>query len=215
MMQRPFIIIGAGGHARVLLDTLLSTKHTVIGLTDPQQQDTLAAHLLFNHPLLGSDEIVLQHSPDNVLLCNGLGMIPGPNLHRRMFIYQYFRTCGYTFPTIVHPSAILAGNVDLKEGTQIMAGSVIQTGAVIGENTIINTRVTVDHDAIIGNHVHLAPGTTVSGDVSIGNHSFVGAGSTIIQGVNIAENCIVAAGSVIIRDIPEGAKVIGVPARII
>jgi UDP-perosamine 4-acetyltransferase len=141
-------------------------------------------------------------------------MIPGPNLHRRMFIYQYFRTCGYTFPTIVHRPQSWPESKILREGTQIMAGSVIQTGAVIGENTIINTRVTVDHDAIIGNHVIWLREQPSQGR-QYWQPLICWSRLNDYPSVNIAENCIVAAGSVIIRDIPEGAKVIGVPARII
>ena len=215
MINRPVIIIGAGGHARVLLDTLLSASYSVIGLTDIHPNKLLNPHLFFNIPLLGPDETIFHYPPDTIYLINGLGMIPGPNFHHRRQIYQQFKACGYTFPAVVHPSAVLAANVDINDGVQIMAGSVIQTGAVIGENTIVNTRVTIDHDAVIGSHVHLAPGTTISGGVIIGCDTFVGAGSTIIQGINIAEHCIVGAGSVVNRNVPEGARVMGVPARII
>ena len=215
MTKRPVIIIGAGGHARVLLDTLINTSYIVIGLTDLHPQNAQAPHVFFNIPLIGSDEIILNYPPDAIYLINGLGMIPGPQFNRRMLVYQRFTACGYTFPVIVHPSSVLAGNVTLKDGVQIMAGSVIQTGAVIGENTIVNTRVTIDHDTVIGSHVHLAPGTTISGSVSIGSHAFVGAGSTIIQGIKVAANCIVGAGSVVTRNVPEGARIMGVPAKII
>jgi UDP-perosamine 4-acetyltransferase len=214
MIKRPVIIIGAGGHARVLLDTLLSASYSVIGLTDLHPHKFNNPHLYFNIPLLGPDEMIFHYPPDSIHLINGLGMIPGPNFHHRMQIYQQFKASGYTFPAVVHPSAVIAANVEINDGVQIMAGSVIQTGAIIGDNTIVNTRVTIDHDAVIGSHVHLAPGTTISGGAIIGSHTFVGAGSTIIQGIHIAEHSTIGAGSVVIRNVPEGVTVMGVPAEL-
>jgi sugar O-acyltransferase (sialic acid O-acetyltransferase NeuD family) len=195
--MKPVIIIGSGGHARVLLDILLRKSQAILGFTDlPHQKNSLSPPFL-NIPLIGSDEQIFNYPPDAIHLVNGLGMIPGPGLFRRRDIYQKFKDYGYTFATIVHPSAVIAEDVILSEGVQVMAGAVIQTGSVIGENCIINTRTAVDHDTVLGRHVHLAPGTTVCGNVTIGEGSFVGTGSTIIPGIKIAANSIIKAGSLI------------------
>ncbi len=195
--MKPVIIIGAGGHARVLLDTLSQVSCTILGFTSLCLQRNITSDAFFELPLLGTDEQVFSYPPETIYLVNGLGMVPGSGFLRRRDIYHKFKHKGYTFANIVHPSAVLAANVTLLEGAQIMAGAVIQTGTVIGENCIINTRTAVDHDVMIGSHVHLAPGTTVCGNVTIGDGTFVGAGSTIVQGIEIGANCIIRAGSVI------------------
>ncbi len=94
-----------------------------------------------------------------------------------------------------------------------MAGAVLQTGCRMGENVIINTRASVDHDCIIACHTHVSPGAVLCGNVQVGQGSHIGAGATVIQGVRIACNGMVAAGAVVIRDIPEGVTVAGVPAK--
>jgi len=199
--MKPVIIIGSGGHARVLLDILISESRPILGRTDLYLKGSSVSSAFFNIPLIGTDENIFDYPPDSIHLVNGLGMIPGPQLYHRREIYQRFKQHGYTFPAIVHPSAILAGNVTLMEGVQIMAGAVIQTGTIIGENCIINTRAAVDHDVVVGSHVHLAPGSTVCGNVTIGEGTFVGAGSTIIQGIEIGVNCIIKAGSIVTHNI--------------
>jgi sugar O-acyltransferase, sialic acid O-acetyltransferase NeuD family len=210
-MKKSIIVLGAGGYAGVLLDILVRQSYHIFGVTslDP---DNTSKYNLFGVPVLGKDDKVLNYGINSICLVNGVGMMPGKNTRCRL--YKKFRDFGYTFTRVIHSSAILAANAKLAEGVQVMAGAVIQTGVMIGENTIINTRVAVDHDSNIGKHVHLAPGTTISGDVAIGEGTFVGAGSTIIQGIQISGHCVIAAGSVVTRDVPEGATVMGVPARI-
>lgn len=210
-MSRPMILIGAGGHGRVLLDTLVHQGNKILGITSANPQDFMCS--ILDIPIIGSDNLIFNYRTDSVCLVNGLGMMPSKNT--RCKLYEYFKGQGYTFAQVIHPSAIISSDIKILEGVQIMAGAIIQTGAVIAENTIINTRVVVDHDTFIDKHVHLAPGTTVSGGVSIGEGTFVGAGSTIIQGIKIGAHCVVAAGSVVIQDIPDGARVMGIPARMV
>lgn len=209
-MMLPVIMIGAGGHARALLDTVLQQTYPVAAIAS-RDSSQYGSHI-FNIPILSGDDWILQYAPQEIYLLNGIGMMPGNNARRR--IYEEFKKCGFSFASVIHSSAILATHLKLSEGVQIMAGAVIQTGAAIGENTIINTRVTVDHDSLIGCHVHLASGATVAGDVIIEEASFIGAGATIIQGIHIGAGCTIAAGSVVVQDVPQGATVMGVPARI-
>jgi len=208
-MKLPVIVVGAGGHAKVLIDALKLCSCEVIGIVDADPHKK-GVHIL-GIPVIGNDEIVFSHNPDSVLLANGLGSVAKMSLRQRTF--ERFQLQGYHFTSVIHPSAVIASDVELAEGVQIMAGAVIQAGCKINANSIVNTRASVDHDCHIGAHVHIAPGVTLSGGVSVGDASHIGTGATVIQGVTIGKECLVAAGSVLLHDISEGITVMGVPAR--
>ena len=208
-MSLPIIVLGAGGHARVLIDALRSRAAIIRGVVDADNDKH--AQMLFDIPIIGDDQAVLDIPADSVGLVNGIGTVR-VSLQRRQ-IFDDFKRKGYCFATVIHASAIVAADVLLGEGAQIMAGAVLQTGCQIGENTIINTRVAVDHDCIIGNHVHVSPGATLCGNVTVGDGAHIGAGATVIQGIRIGRNGMVAAGALVIRDIADDVTVAGVPAR--
>ncbi|MDA8094284.1 MAG: acetyltransferase [Betaproteobacteria bacterium] len=208
-MDNPLIIIGAGGHAKVLIDTLLLLPVKILGATDAASGKH--GGNVLGVPILGNDQEILRHSPDTVSLVNGIGSVRAPIL--RGDIYARFKGMGYHFAGVVHPSAFISRTAELSAGVQVMAGAIVQTGCLVGSNTIINTGALVDHDCQIGEHVHIAPGTTLSGEVTIGEGSHIGTGATIIQGIRIGAGCLVAAGAVVIEDVPDGRTVAGVPAR--
>jgi UDP-perosamine 4-acetyltransferase len=159
---------------------------------------------------LGDDSAVLFHSPDQVRLVNGVGSIGSTVLHRT--IYERFRAKNYVFETLIHPSAIIAPEVQIAIGVQVMAGALVQPGSCLAENVIINTGARVDHDCCIDSHVHIAPGVTLSGNVHIGSGAHIGAGATVIQGIEVGANAVVGAGAVVLRDVPPGITVVGIPA---
>lgn len=207
-MNYPVIILGAGGHARVLIDALRLQSVELLGMTDAdiEKKD----QLLLGVRVLGGDEEVNKYPVGTIRLVNGLGSV-GYNSHRR-YLFECFKKAGNHFVNVIHPSAVLAFDVVLAEGVQIMAGSVVQVGSYIGINTIVNTRAVVDHDCHIGDHAHIAPGVILSGGVIIGDGAHLGTGATVIQGIRIGANSLIAAGAVVIRDVPDGATVMGVPA---
>ena len=208
-MTLPVLVIGAGGHAKVLIEALLASSAVIAGIVDSDR--SLAGSMVLGVPVLGGDEVVGEFPPEEIHLVNGLGSTGLPGARRRIF--DEFRGLGYYFASVVHPSAIVASDVVLHEGAQVMAGAVIQPGASIGGNSIVNTRASVDHDCVIAAHVHVAPGVTMSGGVRVGEATHIGTAAAVIQGVSIGRGCLVAAGAVVTRDIADGAKVRGVPAR--
>ncbi len=208
-MKRPIIIIGAGGHARVLIDALRLLSAEVIGATDANPLK--AGMTISGVPVLGTDEVVTNYQQDGVWLVNGLGSVGAPALRTRIFCY--FTSLGYSFTSVIHPSAILAPDVTFGEGVQVMAGSILQTGCQVGANSLINTGTSVDHDCCIGTHVHLAPRVTLSGGVQIGDGVHIGTGAVIVQGIKVEKNSIIGAGAVVLKDVAENTKVWGVPAR--
>ena len=200
--ERSLIIIGAGGHARVLIDTLQLTGKSILGVVDKGH----AAHSTGPSGLaiLGDDEAVDRFAPDAVLLVNGVGTVK--TTAQRDAIYRRFLAKGFHFATVVHPSAVISNSATLGEGVQVMAGCVIQAGASIGANSLINTRASIDHDCRIGETVHIAPGATLSGTVTVGDETHIGTGAVVIQGITIGRHCLVAAGAVVYRDLPDGAQ---------
>ncbi|MFZ5633350.1 MAG: acetyltransferase [Bacillota bacterium] len=210
-MSGPVIVIGSGGHARVLIDALSLQTVEIFGITDLKPEK--AFKTVYGLPLIGKDDAIFEYKPDKVQLVNGLGSVRDTAARKK--IYEYFKSRGYKFATIIHPSAVIASDVTIEEGSQIMAGSIIQTGTCIGHNTIVNTKASVDHDCFIGPHVHLAPGVTLSGGVEVGEGVHIGTGAAVIQGIRIGQNSIIGAGAVVVKDVPEGAIVTGVPARVV
>lgn len=204
----PLILIGAGGHARVLLSTLLQLENRVLGFAEP---DPSAEKMVRGISCIGNDDAVFGYDPGQVLLVNGIGSVAC--VKRRLRVYEHFVGHGYRFAVVIHSSAILAPDAEIAEGAQIMAGAIIQTGCTVRENAIINTGAQLDHDCVIDVHAHIAPGAVLSGSVQVGARAHVGAGATIIQGVRIGSDAIVGAGAVVLSDVPPSCTVVGVPAR--
>lgn len=207
--MKEIILIGAGGHARVLISSLNALQREIIGILSPDT--TLIGQSIAGIRILGNDDKVRDYVPDSVELVNGLGSVA--LLEKRKDIYIKFTKDGYKFANVIHPTATVMDNVQLGEGAQIMAGAIVQTGCQIGDNAIINTGAVVDHDCIVGAHVHIAPGAVISGGVEIGAMTHIGTGATIIQGIKIGNGAIIGAGTVVIKDIPHGKKVVGNPAK--
>ena len=204
----PVIIIGGGGHAKVVADVLRLQGVHILGFTDV---DDSSKTLTPTVPYLGDDTVIRKYHIEEVLLVNGLGSIKNTTARRK--IYDTFSEQGYQFVICIHPSAVIAADVRIGEGSQIMAGSVVQPGCDIGRNVIINTRASLDHDCVIGNHVHVAPGVTLSGGVRVADGAHIGTGATVIQGIHIGGKSMIGAGSVVVKDVADARMVVGVPAK--
>lgn len=207
--MNPIILIGAGGHARVLLDALELNGAKVIGLVDADA--SLADRDVMGYPVLGNDDVLAQYAPGSVELVNAIGSVD--SMQRRRSVYEKLRRAGHVFASVLHPRATLSRHARMAAGVQVMAGVVVQPGASLGENTIVNTGASVDHDCRVGAHVHIAPGVTLSGNVQVGDETHVGAGAAVIQGVRIGARCLIAAGAVVTGGVRDGASMKGLPAR--
>ena len=208
-MNMPVIILGSGGHAKVLINTLQSSFQAIAGIVD--LDPALAGTKFCDVPVLGDDNVINGFRPSCIRLVIGIGSIGLPG--RREQLYERYKLLGYSFATVVHPSAIVASDSIIGEGTQVMAGAVIQPGCNIGANCIINTSSSVDHDCIIGDHVHIAPGVTLSGGVNVNERVHIGTGATVIQGISVGRASLIAAGAVVTRNVIAETMVRGVPAR--
>lgn len=207
----PVIVIGAGGHARVVADALLCAGVEVLGFTDANPSMWGRKH--FGLPVLGDDNILASHDAGSVRLANGLGMVDAQGSVLRRRAQEALTASGWTFVSVIHPSATVSPRALLAEGVQVLAGALVQPGASITAGAIVNTRAVVEHDACVGNWSHVAPGAVVCGDVQIGAHTHIGAGATVRQGLRIGDRCLVGAGAAVVSDLTTSTIAIGVPAR--
>lgn len=208
--QRPLVLLGAGGHALVLLALAVAAGHSVKGVCDPR----LAAEGTRRWqglPVLGDDSAAETELPEAVGLINGIGQLPGGSARKQLF--ERMRARGFRFPAMVHPAAWVAPGVELDEGAQIMAGAVIQPGSRIGANTIINTRAGIDHDCTVGADVHIAPGATLCGGVTISNGAFIGTGAILTHSTSVGRDAFVHAGATLVGDLPSGQILAGPASR--
>ena len=188
--MRPIIVIAGGGHAKVLINALKVLKKNIIGIIDPYKKDNI-----LGVPIITKHEFMFSYNPEDIYLVNGLGMLP--NKTERHEIFEYYKEQGYSFYSVIHPSVIIAEDVYLDEGVQLMAGAIIQPSVKIGKNSIVNTGSYIDHDSQIGEHCHIAPGVSICGGVSVADHVFIGAGTAVIQNICISRGSVVVAGDVV------------------
>lgn len=203
------LVLGAGGHAVVVIAALIESGASIAGILDPDK--ALHGQSILGIGVLGDDQLIEQWGASDILLVNGIGGTD--NTRQRRMIFEKFRAQGYSFSTVVHPAAVISRECNIAEGAQVMAGAVIQPRSRIGENTIINTRTGIDHDCDIAAHVHIAPGATLSGGVSVGAEAMIGAGATVIQSMIIGHGALVAAGATVTENVAPEARVAGTPAR--
>lgn len=208
-MSVPIIVLGGGGHSKVIIHSLQLSESIIKGFTTPETEKN--NNSIYGVKRLGTDDTIFTNDPGQIKLVNGIGSIGRSDIRKSVF-YK-FKDLGYQFENVIHRSVILPMDTKILEGVQLMAGVIIQPGSIIGENTIINTRAIIDHDCCIGNNVHVSPGAIICGNVTIEDNVHIGAGATIIQGVRIGKDSIVGAGSVVIRNVPENVTVVGVPAK--
>lgn len=203
-MSDPFVILGGGGHARVVLDVLRSLGRPVLGVLMPDRPAGADWHGL---PVLGDDAWLEQPQARACQFASGVGMVPGRR-SRRQAIFERLRALGLRMPALVHPAAVVSQAAEMAGAVQVMAGAVVQPGVRLGAAVLLNTGARVDHDCAIGEGAHVAPGAILCGDVQIGARAFIGAGAVVLPGVTVGEGAEVAAGAVVRRDVPPRCRYI-------
>lgn len=204
-LDKPILILGAGGHAAVLLDILVSQKCDILGVVSPSIDSKRRAS--FNYKHYEDDSEIEKFDPKEIYLVNGIGSLPGNNI--RASIQEKFLNLGYIFSNVVSNDAIISPSVTLGTGVQVMSGAILQAGTIVNNGSIVNTGAIVDHDCIIGCNNHIAPGVTLSGHVTTGNSVHIGTGANVIQNINIGDNVVIGAGATITKSVGSDSKVFG------
>jgi sugar O-acyltransferase (sialic acid O-acetyltransferase NeuD family) len=208
--MKQIVLIGAGGHARVVWDTIELIRERsdwqVIAVLDdnPALWGKSFAMLTIDGPIQK-----IERMPADAAL-----LAIGDNRARRD-VYAQIQSSGIPFVNAIHPCTVIARDAQLGTGVVAFANVVVNPGSRIGDNVILNTACSVDHDCVIGAHAHIAPGVRLAGTVSVGEGTLMGIGSIAIPNVTIGEWVTVGAGSVVTQDMPARVTAVGVPARII
>jgi UDP-perosamine 4-acetyltransferase len=199
-------IVGAGGHAKVVIEAIRATgTWDIAGLIDPSP----GAASVLGVPVLGGDEMLPRLLADGV---SAVVIALGGNALRER-LGRRARDMGLELPAIVHPSALVSPSARLGAGVVVMARAVIGTETVVSELAIVNTGAILDHDNFLGIAAHVAPGCALAGNVFVGDRTLIGVGSAVRPLIRIGTDVVVGAGSAVVRDVPDGARVGGAPAR--
>lgn len=201
------VIIGAGGHSKVIIDILQHDESIeIVGCTDYSDKKEV-----MGFPILGDDSILPSLFEGGI---RHAFVAIGDN-KRRFNIATQVQHLGFTLINAISPSAYISSSAQLGRGIAIMPNAVLNAEAQIHNYSIINTGASIDHESIIEQACHVAPGVTLSGNVHVKEGSFLGTGSNVIDGITIGAWSILGAGSVAIRNIPGSCVAVGVPARVI
>ncbi len=202
------VIIGAGGHGRVVLDIMQHEGlHEVVGFLDSNSD--LHGRLMDGVEVLGPIQRLAGLKEQGV---RGAIVAVGHNGTRRSFGEQVQRL-GHELVSAIHPSANIASNVSIGRGVVVAAGALVCAHCQIGDGVILNTGCLVDHETMIGTACHLCPGVKIAGRVTIESGAFVGIGATVIQHVRVGHDSVIGAGAVVLKDVPPMSTVVGLPAR--
>lgn len=203
---KPLVVIGAGGHAKVVIELLRFEGWNVVACTDADP----TPRLVLGVPVVGDDDQLERLRSTGV---EAAFVALGANAVRQRVGLQLL-DIGFALPSATRLAAFVSPTARIGRGVAIMAGAVVNAAADIGDFSILNTQAGVDHDGRIGVAAHIGPGCSLAGCVGIGARTFLGVGCSVIPHILIGDDVVVGAGSVVVRNLPNGVKAYGRPARI-
>lgn len=205
-IQNDILVVGAGGHSRVIIDTLKALKLDVVGIIDINYSGT--KEFIFGIEIIGGLDQLVKFEPFKTQIVLAIG-----DNSKREKLFNELLLEGYLLPSLIHPTAKISNEVKLGRGVFVNTGVIINAGCKIGDNVLINTGAILDHETTVGSNCHIAPGVKVAGRVIIGNNTFIGIGAVVKDNISIANNAIIGAGTVIISNVESNATYVGVAAR--
>lgn len=202
------LIVGAGGHGKVVADAALSTgKWNMIAFLDDRFPELLSVRTLAVIGTFQSAQSFINDYQDIVVAV-------GDNV-RRLELTSFYKSLGFHCPPVIHPSATIDSTAQIGNGTVVLPHAVINADAVVGSACIINTASVIEHDCRVGDGVHVSPRAVIGGGSEVGELSWIGIGATVIHKIAIGDRCIIGAGSVVTSHIGHNVTAVGMPARVI
>ena len=204
-MHKNVVIIGAGGHAKVIADIIIKSEDNLVGFLDDNKE--IDTKVIEDYKVIGdfNNRISLSITHPEYEFIIAIG---NNSLRKKLS-----ETRNMKFYTAIHPSAQIGLGVQIGEGTVIMANATINPSTKIGKHCIINTGAIIEHDNKIDDYVHISPNATLCGTVNVGKETHIGAGATIKNNINITKNCTIGAGAVVVKNIEKEGTYVGVPAK--
>lgn len=193
------VIIGAGGHGKVIADIAIKCGYENINFVDDNLVDSC-----MGYPIIGTTSNLYHYEDGNTDFIIAIGN----NEIRKKIAEEY----GINWIKLIHPSAIISTNVEIGTGTVVMANAVINAEAIIGNHCIVNTGSVIEHDNKIGKFVHISPNVSLGGNVIVGDLTHVGIGATVRNNIVIEKNIMIGAGAVVTKNITSKGTYIGIPA---
>lgn len=207
-MQEKLILVGGGGHAKILLDSMDRNRYEVVGILDAFIP---VGTRVGGIPVLGGDDMAphLYETGVHHAIITTVG-------NRGIFsqLIDKYKKMGFLFPQIIHQASHVSESASLGEGVALLVNSCVNADAKLGAYVTVNSNAVVEHDCIVGEGTHVAPCSVLLGGCHVGKNCLVGAGSVVLPQIKLGDNCVVGAGSVVTRDLPEGATAYGNPAKI-
>ena len=203
-MKERLVIVGAGGHAKSVFDSVDQEKYQIVGFLDDRKSGT---HMGF--PILGQRvEDVCEYRSCKYIVA--IGDIPP-----RKLWFERLQQQGLDVINIIDKSALVSPSARIGKGNFIGKYAIINADAVIGDNNVINTRALVEHECVVGSHTHLSTNSVINGNVIVQDGVFLGSCAVCIGQLTVGKNTVIGAGSVIIKDVEPEVTVVGVPGKII
>lgn len=202
-MTERILVLGAGGHAKVVVSTLQAAKRPPYKVLD--DDETKWGTRILGIPVEGPLARLADEDQDCAIQAFGSNRLRA----------QHVALEGILWTAVIHPTAYVHESAVIGPGTVVCAGAIVQPGTRLGSHVIVNTGASVDHDCELGDFVHLAPGARLAGNVRVGCGTLVGIGAVVVPGVVIGKWTKIGAGAAVIGDLPSRCVAAGVPARIL
>jgi len=202
------VIVGAGGHSKVVADAAVRAGFEIMGFVDDQANTAPLPGYWLMGTIADLANMRALSSAARILVAIG-------DNRTRMRVVEELALPAGRYATVIDPSAVVSRYASIAEGTVVLQGAIVNAGTAVGRHAVLNTGCTVDHDCRIGDYAHVSPGTHLAGGVAVGEGAHLGIGACAIPGCSVGDWSVIGAGAAIVKDVPAKCVAVGVPAKVV